>query len=173
MPKPFELSNQKGSVLAGVLALSIAMTAIAGGYVVLSGNTAGRRLDAMEDLRLHYAAEAGAQLGVRWLKEYEPKYYSNWSSDDKIQYPPLWTNPIPIIQDGINIDDFFVSVWLDTILNPGGPPSFKLRSEATRGPDKETLVITWRINSANPGTSPAKSKPFLDNWVESYKPGKP
>jgi hypothetical protein len=157
MPKSLELNRQKGSILAGVLALSVAMTAVAGGYVLMAGNTAGRRLDSQEDLRLHYAAEAGMLVGVRWLKEYGPEYIQN----------KLWTDTVRISGPEYRIDNCPVSVVL--FLTAGG--WYRFRSLATLGDKRDTLAITLDVNSSQPGIP--KSHPWTDNWQESYRLAKP
>lgn len=169
MPESFELKGQRGSILAGVLALTMAMTAIAGGYILMSGNTAGRRLDAMDDLRLHNAAEAGALLGMRWLKEHDAKYYG--------KNPTIWDKEVPITPTDFSIDN--IGVQVKAVPTPTGPGIFQINSQATSMDQKEILVITWSINSAaapdpaDPTNNGFKSTPYTDNWIETYKPRTP
>jgi hypothetical protein len=169
MPESFQLKNQRGSILAGVLALTMAMTAIAGGYILMSGNTAGRRLDSIDDLRLHNAAEAGALLGMRWLKEYEAKYYG--------EAPPVWDTEVPITPADYEIDN--IKVQVKAVHTPAGPGIFQINSRAISLDQKETLVITWAINSADDlsaadqATKGYKSTNATDRWVETYLPGNP
>jgi hypothetical protein len=166
MPESCELKGQKGSILVGVLALSIAMTTIAGGYILVSGNTASRRLDAMDDLRLHYAAEGGAQLGLRWLKAYDSTYYG--------RKPTVWDEEVRITPDNFQIDNFGVQVKA-VPTPPSSAVPFKIVSQATSMDKKNTLVISWSINSATDQhpADPAHnyiSIPYTDNWVETYGP---
>jgi hypothetical protein len=154
------------------MALSVAMTAVAGGYVLMAGNSAGVRIDSMNYQRIHYAAEAGAMLGMRWLREYPANKYSKQGAAEP-RTNPEWTDPITLTPTGYTMDGLELIVKaVPSLDDPRG--DFQIVSEATFGNHRDTVVITWGVTSGNNnGSPPPVSTNTSDFWYETYKPGKP
>lgn len=70
MQKHPELRRQRGSVLAGVIVLSMIMTLAAGGFVLASSFVTGTQLDVKNIRLLQFAGESAAQMGVRHMRNY-------------------------------------------------------------------------------------------------------
>jgi hypothetical protein len=151
------MKNQRGSVLVGVIGISIAMSVAAGGFILLSSNTAGIEVGSATNLQLHYAAESGIFMGVRWVKA-----HNNAGT--------AWPNYQVITPGGesfTTIDGIKVKVTFE-VGAPGGG-AYQLKSVATPGSGMEMVEVSWQINSFNPDAA-GKAVPSLQNWKETYTP---
>lgn len=151
------MKNQRGSVLVGVIGISIAMSVAAGGFILLSANTAGTEVRSATNLRLHYAAESGIFMGVRWVKTHN-FVGTAW---------PSYLVITPDEESFTTIDGIKVKVTFETGAAGGG--NYQLRSVATQGDNMEKVEVSWQINSFNPDAA-NKAVPSLQNWKETYTP---
>src|SRR4051812_13279010 len=80
MPQQQPMKSQKGSVLVGMVALSAVLTMVAGGYLFATANSGSEVEKSADENGLHYAAETGMQIGVRWMRNYYPTFFNEtWS----------------------------------------------------------------------------------------------
>jgi hypothetical protein len=154
------MKTQRGSVLVGVVALSLAMSVAAGGLILLSGNAAKDNQMSTENLSLHYAAESGMYLGVNWMRLH-PRGEMISST---------WVGPLVLTGSGggeySSIDGIPVRVSFHD-----GPPGIRiLKSIATQGAGKDTLELTWRVYQAD-SIDATHWKPRLNHWTETFRPG--
>lgn len=132
------MAGQRGSVLAGTLALSLVIATGAAGVLVLAGIWNSGNASRSDRTRLLRAAEAGAQVGARWMRQ-------SISDADYAAHVGV----TPISNGVIGLEGARVRVaWS---LDAG---SQYLVSEAELSPCKERVVITWRINTFT-GSGPA------------------
>ena len=152
------MNTEKGSVLVGVLAISIVMTLAAGGFILVAGNSSKDIQVSESDLSLHYAAESGANLGVAWIREQPAESHVSWDGSISLNTEP----------DGYtNINGVQVRISVEGVA--GGTPLRRVRCSATKGLNMNVLVITWDVLSVT--ANGAKCTPVLANWTESYTPG--
>ncbi|MDQ3001794.1 MAG: hypothetical protein M3Y08_11105 [Fibrobacterota bacterium] len=158
------IKRQKGSVLVGVLALSVAMTVAAGGLIMLAANTAKDGSQILEDRALHYVAESATYMGVRWVRSYL-----------QTEIPVTWDDSLVLTPgaDGFTVmDDVWVKVKF--VDDPGGGGGhFAIKTWATLGAGRDTLLIIWQINSLGTPTSGSglNSNAYLADWTETLLPG--
>lgn len=162
------MRGQGGSVLVGVLAISLALTLAAGSLLATAANTAITETGSARDHQLHYAAEAGAQLGVRWAKTYAKAEIGN----------PAWPAVMPFV---ITVGDAGwmplngMQVKVSLLPGPGGPDpddvQHILRVQAKDEHNQGTLEINWDISDVQPDApAPIFCKFMLSNWREQYLP---
>jgi hypothetical protein len=162
----FMSKHQKGSVLVGVLALSVAMTVAAGGFILLAANTAKDGTRILEDRALHYAAESATYMGIRWVRSYS--YLPS-------EMPVTWDDSLVLTPgaDGWTVmDDAWVKVKF--VDDPGGGGGhFAIKTWATMGAGRDTLLIIWQINHLGSPTSGSglNSNANLADWTETLLPG--
>jgi hypothetical protein len=156
------MSGQRGSVLVGVLAISLILTVAASGYLFVMGNTGKDELANANDQTLHYAAESAMYMAVKWVRGHSKAFHADTWDGSLVLTPGT---------DGYsNIDGILARVVITGL--PGGPPLRRLRCYATAGSGKDTLVLTWLLDRVDQDLSdPLRCIPFLSNWQESYLPG--
>ncbi len=164
------MRGQRGSVLAGVIALSLVMTLAAAGLITMSANTSIAEISSGADLQLHYAAEAGALLGVCWARNYAPVKIA----DNTWPTPDTTTITRGPLSDGWeNIDGFQVKVVMlkPPIAGAGPEVLHRLQVRARDGVNRGVLKISWDIVGVNiePG-DPLRCNPVRANWKEIYDP---
>jgi hypothetical protein len=160
------MNSQKGSVLVGVLGLCVAITIAASGLITTAANVSGTEIDSGRDLQLHYAAEAGMQMGVRWTRAFAYADVSNsaWPAGQ----------PAFVVTRGDagfeTINGMKVKVVFLSGVAGGGVHTLQIIAKDPTRP-RGTLEINWQINSADPSSPlPLKSKPNLAKWKEFYHP---
>jgi hypothetical protein len=158
------MNRQKGSILIGVMAMSVAMTVAASGLILLSANTDMGGSANLESMALRNAAESGAQMGVRWIRNYL-----------ETDIPTTWNDSLvltPGVDGFMNLDGIKVKVKF--VDDPGaGGGHFAVKTWATYGPKRDTLEIIWQVNSLNPPTSGSgvSCNANLGEWAETLHPG--
>jgi hypothetical protein len=167
------MQSQRGSILVGVIALSMAMTLAAGGLIVMSINTAKDESGSATDIQLHYAAESAMQMAAYWLK-----YYNASDIEDRDWMKPefVLTSTGLIDNPGYaTIEGMQVKVTL--IANTTGDAPHTLQALAKDGVNKEILRITWDVVSAAAIAGADPNNPYIEksnitmrNWKESYLP---
>jgi hypothetical protein len=160
MPRQ-SLKNQKGSILVGVILLSLAMTIAAAGFLLYVSNGSKDMDLAAQDIALHNAAESGMLMGVRWLREHPKADLMGGLVD------VLLTDTAG---EYTTLDGYQIKVWLK------GNPNRLLQCIATKGFGEDSLGITWHVEDdvrSGPDslTGPLRSSPNLTNWTETLKPG--
>ena len=152
------MNGQNGSVLAGVLSISVALSLVAGGFVAVVAEKSNQETTAISNLQVQYAAEAGMLMGLRWTR-----YYPFASIDEPTFAANLVLTPGT---DGFqNMDGIYVKV----VFLSGGLGVHVMQSFATLGTHQDTVELTWQMNH------PGSSTPItlnLDRWVETFHPGK-
>ena len=150
-----------------MVALSAVMTLAAGGYLLFTANGNKDQDLASKDISLHYAAESGMQMGVRWMRCHWKEYFD-----------PTWAESQIITQFGDfeTLDGFQVKVTITG--NPTAPhiPLRTLVCLATRGYGEDTLKIAWQMDATPTDDVVGASthcKPVMSNWQETLYPGKP
>ncbi|MEO6096783.1 MAG: hypothetical protein ABIW76_14225 [Fibrobacteria bacterium] len=158
------MNGQTGSVLAGVIAISVILSVAASGYLFVMGNSGKDEVAYANDQTLHYAAESAMYLAVKWIRGHSKAYHDDtWNGS-------LVLTPGP--NGYSNIDGALARVDITGL--PGGPPLRRLRCHATAGAGKDTLVLTWLLDKVDPDPGDAlKCIPFMSTWQESYNPGNP
>lgn len=150
------------------MAISLAMTVAAGGFIAMAGNNSVTEIGSGRDQQLHYAAEAGAQLGVRWART-----YLNTEIGDP-GWPAVMPFAITAGDDGwVTLNGMQVKVIL--LPGPGGPDpedvQHVLRVLAKDDFNQGTLEINWDISDVQAdGVAPIFCKFELSNWREIYLP---
>jgi len=156
------MKNQRGSILIGVLAMSLIMTVAAGGLLFVASNSGNDEQRSAEDVTLHYAAESAIYLGLRWIR------YHGWTFHDAHKSETMvltWPET-----DYALIDDVKVRV----VLKPNGLPKRTLEATAFSDISKDTLVVGWSVDTIRTALDdPLRSKPILSNWYEYYLPAIP
>jgi hypothetical protein len=166
--------GQRGSVLVGVIALSLAMTLAAGGLMVMSINTAKDESGSATDIQLHYAAESAMHMAAYWLK---------YSAADDLENRN-WNKPSFVLTSTSEFHDDpgyatieGMQVKVSLIANATGDAPHSLQALAKDGVNKGILKITWDMVSADAiaGADPddpytPKSNIIMRNWKESYLP---
>lgn len=173
MPQQYEMKRQKGSVLAGILVLSLVMTMAAGGYIVTAGFLLTNEEDAFEIRDLQACGESVAQLAVRYMRDvpvdnlYGPSSMANGVIVGITPGYPGWTQ----------LQNTSTSAAL-------GNPTFKadytksnsrvhVRTWTTFPSGSDTLFISWRLDTAVTGGPYSMSILTLKNWKDSliaYRP---
>ncbi len=149
------MRSQRGSVLAGVLGLSVVMAIAAGGMIVASGNAGNLTSASNQDLSLHYAAESGMLMGARWIRTHTQTTYAS----------PLWTTGTLDLTGGYSLlDGFQVKTWIEHI--SGGIDTLRTRAFLEGG--KDTLQLSWTVDAVGNAADP--NRPILSNWKEKYVP---
>lgn len=157
--------RQQGSILVGVLVISATMALAGGAFIILAGN-ADRDVGISEsDYNLHYAAESAMQMGAGWIRGHDSAFHD-----------PTWAGntELTIGADGYALIE---GVWTRcSILGQpaAGPPIRSLNCTATYGARRDTLNISWTLDSVRRDTYIAtQSRPYFSNWTETYRPGRP
>jgi hypothetical protein len=146
------MNSQRGSTLAGVLALSTIMLTAAGGLLLIEANVGNDEANAWDESRLLYGAESGIMMGARWIRV-------GTASD--INSMAVGTLPITPEPDHWTTDDL---VKVIVVVENDGTVK-RLRSKATLG--KDTAQITWDISSAS-GAAPLTLS--MTNWKDTILP---
>ena len=165
------MKRQRGSVLVGVVALSLAMTIAAGGLIVMSANSALSDVDATKDLELRLAAEAGMQMGLQWTR-----YYSVADLND-----PAWMAPgFVLTYESLGVpgfEDFDGTKVKVSLLSNAMGGGFAHYVEALAKEDNGPGILRITCNViAEPAVSPPASyipiisHPQLLDWKETYHP---
>ena len=158
MQESVQLNGQRGSVLAGVLMLSVAFSLVAGGFVASVADKANQETAAISNLQVQYAAESGMLMGLRWARTYpfasihDPNFAANL-----------------VLTPGSNGFQDIDGISVKVVFLPGGLGVHTMQSFATTGAHKDTVELTWQMND------PDNSSPInlnLDRWVETFHPGK-
>jgi hypothetical protein len=160
------LINQKGSILVGVVALSLMMTVAAGGFLILAGNSSGDSEDYSSELAFRYAAESALVMGAACIRAHSKSMYDGpWSGGDTQVLTP---SPGPDGYSSFNGIQARVSIHR----SPGVPDTLKCIAKPIS--NTGTLILTWTIERVD--VDPMNSTlciPILSNWSESYQPGSP
>jgi hypothetical protein len=154
--------GQRGSVLVGVLALSLVMTIAASSYIMLSTNSAKDALSAGTDKQLFYAAESGMNIALRWIRGYS--------------HVNLIARTIPnnlTLTKGTNGYQSLNGALVKVILLWGGPGEglYTIKSIAYSEATHDTLRITQFVSNpiAGPG-APLLSTVFPSDWSQDSHP---
>jgi len=131
------MKRQRGSILAGVVGLTVVVTAALGGFLVMVGSSNRIEADSETETQLHYAAESAMDMGLRWLRTYPvtKTNVSNWPA------APITLNSATgdfTLQDG---------AWVKVIFSasPAEFEAHKLRCFATLGSGRDTLEINYYL----------------------------
>jgi hypothetical protein len=171
------MSKQRGSVLIGVMALSLLMTIAASGFILVTANTANDGLGSAANRQLHYAAESGLYLGIRWARSYDVGDPAVLTIDD----PTWWADGLVLTKDQYGTAGFADIDGMSVMVILGPDPAggrHRLTSLATAGPGQDTLEIFQAINFATQGDRSGSGdasilcSPAMDKWVETVHPGK-
>jgi|GEM_PF-7122899 len=155
------MKSQRGSILVGVIGLSLVMTVAATGLVMITTNSANVAEYRQGDVDIHAAAEAGMQMGVAWIRNYHPNEIDSYGGSQRISPTDF------VILNGYTVNDSI------TCLLPPAVPECRLIVTATLGPQHDSLTITWdMVNSPMPGgPTPFNCTPTMSNWQETLTPG--
>lgn len=63
--------GERGSILAGVMGISIVMALAAGGLLIIASNSSNDEDMAFRRAGCYLDAESGLMMGVAWLKNYQ------------------------------------------------------------------------------------------------------
>lgn len=148
------MRGQAGSILVGVIALSLVMTVAAAGFLYLAANTDRDELDTLRSTQRFNAAETGLVMGMAWLRAKSQVYIETDAPDS-----------VPISGGYQAMDGWQVEVVLRKT-----PGVRTLKSRATEGSGKDTLEITWRVDAVEAVVPPFSILRMRDRQ-ETLKPG--
>lgn len=159
------MNGQRGSILIGVLILTLAMAIAVNGLILSASNNSLIEEDSMRDLKMHYAAETGMQIGVRWSRAY----------DENLINDSLWPTAEPNFTITNGTDGFATIHGMKVKVVFGRDPSLVgrhlIRVWAKDGINKGVLETTWQISTASEKeVPPIHSDPNLKTWKEIYHP---
>jgi hypothetical protein len=160
----YALINQKGSILVGVVAISLMMTAAAGGFLVLAGNSSGDSEDYSNELAFRYAAESALVMGAACIRAHSKSVYDGpWPGGDT-----------QVLTPGLGGYSNFNGIQARVSIHrsPGVPDI--LKCIAIPISNTGTLILTWTIERVV--VDPVNSTlciPILSNWSETFQPGSP
>lgn len=157
MPQPGSLKGQRGSALAAVLGLSVAISLAAGSYLLVVTN-ADRNSDLLEqDGALTFAAESGVLLGARYITRH-----------DSLDFAALAVGTPYSLAGWSPMDGFQVKVDLHKVTAPN---RFAVESWATRGAGGDTLVARMDVLITLDADGPADDSCViaLSNWQTSLR----
>jgi hypothetical protein len=157
------MKGQRGSILIGVLAMSLIMTVAAGGMMFVAANSGNDEQGSAENLTLHYTAESGIYLGLKWIRGHDSVFHDTHKAETMVLTLP---------EDGYDLID---GINLRVVLkpHPDGLPKRTLETTAFYDGAKDTLVVKWavEIRRALGLDSLTRSRSILSQWQESYLPG--
>ncbi len=152
------MKNQKGSILVGVIALSLVMSLAAGGFIILSTNTAKDGLISASDLQLQYAAESGMHMAIRWTRAYDKGKIND----------STWAKNF-VLTRGPGGFDTLNGKLVKVTFGYEGQGVHTINSLATGPSGHPILQISQVIDSATDGpggVSPLVSTPVLSSWTQ-------
>jgi hypothetical protein len=130
-------SNQEGSALLPVIAVTVLLSFAIGGFLGVARNNVNQEVIALVNDKAFLAAESGLLMGTRWLRD-----SANWRNYKTTGYPGTVYNGA--------IDGFQVSVAV-TAVDAG---ALKIQSTATQPALSYSKVLSWTVREAvwsNPG----------------------
>ncbi len=158
------MNGQRGSVLAGVMGLSIILTLAGMGYLMVLSHAQSQGENLERDMRLRNAAESALIVGTRYAMEgWRPSYYNSTSATINL-ISPGW----------IEMDGARINLYLDRRTTP-----IRIICQATLLEGSDTLELTWSVDSAVAATSSTyPKKPATDSltrlvlkdWTETIIP---
>lgn len=151
------IHHQSGSVLGGTIVLSLILTVGAAGFLALTSAWESQMNGHLERVRMLMSAEAGLQLGARWVRQ----------DKTDAQLDALSTGETPISQslqnDYVEIENVLVKVTLNAL----GGGKFELVSRAKLNPCGERLELRWGFDPG-PGTGGLNSNLAFEEWKEDF-----
>lgn len=149
----------------------MAMTIAAGGLIMMASNAAGLEISSSDDQQLHYAAEAGMQMGIRWTRNYLPSRFT----------PPqaYWLPENEDVEISKDASGNFGYVPIDgkqvrVVIRRTPPPNYAnhmlkvfAKDDGKPGVLEINVWITLVAASTDPGCI---SVPSLAIWRETYHP---
>lgn len=170
------MGGQRGSILVGVIALSLAMTIAAASYILQAGATVGNFQTNLEARKLRISGESTAQLAVRYMRDITASKLN----------PPI-KNTFLAEGDTIGITPGYPSYTIfsspqvqSAMGNPRIRASYTRKADtlrvlawATFGPKSDTILISWKISHAVATTNPCHVHPYcmavvtLKDWKDS------
>lgn len=155
------MKGQRGSVLAGIVALSSIMTLAATGLILVASNVTSVESEALRSYQAFNSAESGRALGVRWLREKNVAWFDALPSPDTVVITPgLYQN-----LDGCNV---LVRLRVSGSI---APYTKTLEVLSTPGGTSDTVKVSWAVNSVV--TSAPLTKVDMANWSQIILPYSP
>ncbi|MBW8888366.1 MAG: hypothetical protein JF616_11480 [Fibrobacteres bacterium] len=175
------MKGQRGSILAGVVGLTVGITAAIAGFLVVAGNTTRLEADSESDIQLHYAAQSAMVMGLRWLRSYpDPSIPPNGHlGDDNWPAQPIVLNSPGNNDTAITANNYSAMDGAQVkVVFSATPTEFehhKLRCLATMGSGKDTLEINYYVKSAGATTENENGATLYSlataQWRETIHPG--
>lgn len=143
--------NQRGSVLVGVLGISIVLTMAAGSLLMVAANSRSDEDQAFQRAACYLDAESGLQMGAEWLRTYQ----GATNADDIIKTNQGWAGKV-LVPGTVFENGSAVTV---TVSDMAGGKT--LTSRAVRG--TEAAQFSWDVGVDAGGTL-ARPNLALKNW---------
>lgn len=160
------MNNQSGSVLAGIVAMTLIISIAGSSLLLLTANVSNDETDQLEKTKLQYASESGVLMGVRWLRNQNVSYFDPL----KQIIPAILTPASPAISCDVahfcDLDGILVRLELIV------PGDCTLVGEclglisATAKSNAGTFISSWRVKSYN-GMAADGADLVMKNWTEN------
>jgi hypothetical protein len=163
------MNGQQGSILAGVVGLTVGITAALAAFLVVAGSSNRLEADSESETQLHYSAQSAMTMGLRWLR-----IFPDTKTND-LTWPAtaVCLNSMPgnfTIMDG---------VWVKVVFfaTPGEYQNHRIRCFATMGSGRDTLEINYYLASTDMNSSKIDGNGAtlyqlnMGQWRETIHPG--
>jgi len=165
MQKRQPLGSRRGSVLAGVIALTLIVSLAASGFIMVSSATQTDDVGSLSRTKLYYAAQSGLQMGVYFLKK---NYLSATLNEKTLITANAISHGWKTVDDGFK-DSVVVQRFLKT--TPPYDTAIKVVCWATSATAaSDTVRLMWAVDTALPATSGNLSKPKMSSWSDTLFP---
>ena len=169
------LTEQRGSVLAGGLILSIAMAMAAAGVVLATSISASAMEDHLDAKRLQLTGESVMLMAMRSMRNNGPNYY-NAPSEFAANFPAGDTVAVtPLYPDWSQLEDNSLRIAMGSPQIRAGATgqdtTVLVLAWATYG--RDTVRISWRIRDVAPAQVDGLSVFTLTEWKDTllaYRP---
>ena len=164
------MKPQQGSILVGVIALSLFMTMAAAGFIALAGSSSNEETNFWNDMRRFRVAESGLLMGVRWLRENTDAQVTAIPDDGVFRRITPGTGWREMSESGYSAGSDGELFFQVEIAKNGG--NITLRSEARLpGTPPDKLRLEWTTTSIDGGhAAPLRQNLVMANWTETRLP---
>lgn len=173
------MTGQRGSILAGVVGLTVGLTAALAGFLVMATNSNRLEADSESETQLHYAAESAMEMGLRWLRTYPGEPTPLHLTDDDWPTNPVVLNsanndPAAAANNYTTMDGAQVKVVFFAN-HSGAGEKHAIRCFATFGSGRDTLEINyyvkWQGRTPETENGTALYELVTSQWRETVHPG--
>lgn len=163
-PLPLKLRGQRGSILVGVIGLSLVLTMAAAGYILTVGLAHAEEAENQKTTILYAAAESGLMMGADYVMR-------NWSATSMKagSFAPTHniSGPTPSMYNWVDADDGArITVYLSK-----SSDTLRIISLARLDMPSDTVRLEWMIDSVENAAAPKFSRIVrLRLWKDKVLP---